>query len=146
MQSQKWQNDLGSFQRQTIQHHSNPTLCPNYRCQRSWSWLILGRPTTPSRTNTKKRCTFHHRVLEGKSCKSSDIWNNRQIWPWRTKWSRAKVNRVFSREHTGHSKHPFPTIQVTTLHMDIMRWSIPKLDWLCSLQLKMEKLYTVRKK
>ena len=25
--SQKWQNDLSSFPRQTIQHHSNPTSC-----------------------------------------------------------------------------------------------------------------------
>ena len=29
MQSQKWQNDLCSFPRQTIQHHGNPSLCPN---------------------------------------------------------------------------------------------------------------------
>ena len=29
MQSQKWQNDLCSFLRQTIQYHSNPSLCPN---------------------------------------------------------------------------------------------------------------------
>ena len=30
VQFQKWQNDLGSFPRQTIQHHSNPSLCPNH--------------------------------------------------------------------------------------------------------------------
>ena len=29
MQSQKWQNDLCSFPRQTIQYHDNPSLCPN---------------------------------------------------------------------------------------------------------------------
>ena len=29
MQSQKWQNDLCSFPRQTIQYHSNPGLHPN---------------------------------------------------------------------------------------------------------------------
>ena len=29
MQSQKRQNDLCSFSRQTIQYHSNPSLCPN---------------------------------------------------------------------------------------------------------------------
>ena len=29
MQSQKQQNDLCSFLRQTIQYHSNPSLCPN---------------------------------------------------------------------------------------------------------------------
>ena len=35
--------------------------------------------------------------------------------------------------------------QETTLHMDITRWSIPRTDWLCSLQPKMEKLCTVSK-
>ena len=29
MQSQKRQNDLCSFPRQTIQYHGNPRLCPN---------------------------------------------------------------------------------------------------------------------
>ena len=29
MQSQKQQHDLCSFPRQTIQYHSNPSLCPN---------------------------------------------------------------------------------------------------------------------
>ena len=29
MQSQKRKNDLCSFPRQTIQYHSNPSLCPN---------------------------------------------------------------------------------------------------------------------
>ena len=33
----KWQNDFCSFPRQTIQYHSNPHLCPNHWCQRSWS-------------------------------------------------------------------------------------------------------------
>ena len=58
---------------------------------------------------------------------------NRQVWPWGKKWTWAKANRALSREHAGHSKHPFPTIQETTLHMDMTRWSISKSDWLCSL-------------
>ena len=29
MKSQKWQKDLCSFPRQTIQYHGNPSLCPN---------------------------------------------------------------------------------------------------------------------
>ena len=29
LQTQKWQNDLSSFARQTIQYHSNPSPCPN---------------------------------------------------------------------------------------------------------------------
>ena len=42
--------------------------------------------------------------------------------------SRAKTNRVLPRKCTGHSKHPPPTTQEMTLHMDITRWSIPKSD------------------
>ena len=56
MQSQKWQNDLGSFSRQTIQHHTNPSLCPNHWCQRRWTFLWS--PTRPFITNTKKWCPF----------------------------------------------------------------------------------------
>ena len=59
--------------------------------------------TRPSRTNTQKRCPFHYRGLECKSRKSGDTWSNRQIWPWRTKWSGAKANRVLPRECIGHS-------------------------------------------
>ena len=102
-------------------------------------------PTRPSRTNTKKRCPCQHRGLECKSRKSRDIWSIRQVWLWNTKWSRAKVNRILSREWTGQSEHPLPTTQEKTLHMDITRWSILKSDWLYSLQPKMEKLYTVNK-
>ena len=36
--------------------------------------------------------------------------------------------RVLPREHTGHSKHPLPTTHETTLHMDIIRRSIPTSD------------------
>ena len=79
------------------------------------------------------------------SRKSRNTWSNRQIWPWSTEWSRTKANRVLPREHTGHSDHPLPTTQEKTLHMDITRWSIPKSDWLYSLQPKLEKLYTVSK-
>ena len=53
VQSQKWQNDLGLFLMQSIQHNSNPSLC-----------------TRPPRTNSKKRCPFHHRGLEYRSRKS----------------------------------------------------------------------------
>ena len=56
-----------------------------------------------------KRCPFHHRGLECKTRKSRDTWSNRQVWPWSTKWSRAKTNRVLPRECTGHSKYAFPT-------------------------------------
>ena len=110
----------------------------------SWSWTVLWRPTRPSRTNTKKRCPFYHRGLECKSRKSRDTWNNTQIWPWSTKWSRAKTNNL-PRQHTDHSKHPLLTTQEKSLHMDITRLSILKSDWLYSLQPKMEKFYIIGK-
>ena len=58
--------------------------------------MVLWRPIRP-RTNTQKRCPFHHRGLECKSRKSKYTWSNRQIWPWSTKWSRAKAE--FCREN-----------------------------------------------
>ena len=53
-----------------------------------------------------------------------NTWSTRQIWPWSTEWGRAKANWVLPRECTGHSKHPLPTTQEKTLHMDNTRWSI----------------------
>ena len=107
--------------------------------------MVLRRPTRPSRINTGKRCPFHYRRLEHKSRKSRNTWSNRQIWPSSTEWRRAKDNRVLSRECTGHSKQSLPTIQEITLHMDILRWSTPKSDWLYSQQPKVEKVYIVSK-
>ena len=134
-----------SFPRQTIQNHSSPSLCPKQWYQRSWSWPVLRRPMTLSRTNTQKRCLFLDRGSEFKRRKSWDTWSKRQVWPRNTKQSRTKANRVLPREHTGHGKHLLPTRQETTLHMDITRWLIPTSDWLCSFQPKMEKLYRVSK-
>ena len=109
------------------------------------SMKVLWRPTRPSRTSTPKRYSFHYRGLECKSRKSRNSWNSRQIWPWSTEWSRANANRALPRERTGHNKHRLPTAQEKTMYVDITRWSTPKSDWLYSLQLKMEKLYTVSK-
>ena len=106
--------------------------------------MVLWRPTTPSRTNTKNGCPFHHRGLECKSRKSRDIWSNRQIWPWSAKWSRAKANRVLPREHTGNSKHLLPTTwdDSTYGHHRIVN---TKIRLIIDFQPNMEKLYTVNK-
>ena len=104
MQSQKQQNDLSLFPRQTIQHHSNPSLCPNHWCQ---SWMVLWRPTRPSRTNTKKDVLF----IIG-------YWNvkvgSQEIPRITGKFglelqneAGQRLTRVLSREHASHSRHPF---------------------------------------
>ena len=53
--------------------------------------MVLWIPTRPSGTNIKKRCPLHHKGLECKSRKSRYTWSNRQVWPWSTKWSRARL-------------------------------------------------------
>ena len=146
MQSQKWQNGICSFPRQTIKYHGNLSLWPNQQRWRSWSWTFLWRPTRPSRTNTQKRCLFHYRGLECKSRKS-------KIPGVTGKFGLGVQNEAgqrlteFCQENALviHSKHPLPTTQEKTLHMDITRWSTSKSDWLYSLQPKMEKLSTVSK-
>ena len=40
----------------------------------------------------------------------------------------GKTDRVLPRKCTGHNKHPLPTTQEKTLHMDITRWSTLKSD------------------
>ena len=51
----------------------------------------------------------------------------------------------FYQENALVMKHPLPTTQEKTLHMDITRWPTPRSDLLYSLQSKVEKLYTVSK-
>ena len=115
---------------------------PTSNAEKAEVEMVLWRLIRPSRTNTPKRCHFHYKGLECKSRKSRDTWSNRQIWPWSTEWSRAKAHRVLPGELTGHSKHPLPTTQEKTPHMDITRWSTLKSDWLYPLHPKMEKFYT----
>ena len=39
-------------------NHSNPSLCPNQECWRSWSWMVLWRLTRSFRTNTQTDVLF----------------------------------------------------------------------------------------
>ena len=59
--------------------------------------------------------SFSYRGLECKS-RSRDSWSKRQVWPWNTKGSWLKANRVLPRERTGRSKHPCQTTQEKTTH------------------------------
>ena len=100
---------------------------------KSLSWTVLWIPTRPSRTNTEKDVLF----IIGD-------WNTK-VWSQETPGVIGKfglgiqneagqrLTEFFPREHTSHSKHPLSTTQEMTLHMAIIRWSIPKSDWLYSL-------------
>ena len=81
MQSQKQQNDLCLFPRQTIQYYSNPSLCPDQEGWRSWSWKGLWRGTRPSKTNTPKIDPFHYRGLDCKGRESRNTWVTGKFGP-----------------------------------------------------------------
>ena len=132
-----------SFPRQTIQYHGNPSLCPNRNTEEAeveWFYEDLQDllELTPKRDVLFIIGDWNAKVgsqeIPGVTGR---LWN--------MEWSRAKTNRVLPRKYTGHSKHPLPTTQEKTLHMDITRWLAPKSHWLYSLQPKKEKLYTVSK-
>ena len=144
MQSQKWQNDLCSTQGKSF----NITVIQVYALTSNTGetedeQFYEGLQDLLELT-TKIDVLFIIGDWNAK-VRSQETPGVQQIWPWNTEWNRAKTNRVLPRKCTGHSKHPLPTTQEKTLHMDITRWSTPKSDCLYSLQPKMEKLYTVNK-
>ena len=144
MQSQKRQNDLCSFPWQTSQWHRNPSLCPNQKCWRSWSWMVPWRPTRPLRTNTPKRCPFHYRGLECKSRKSRNTFSNRQIWPLSTKWSRAKANSFAKRMHGSLQTLSSNKTREDSTHGHHQMVNI-EIRLIIFFAVKMEKFYTVSK-
>ena len=68
--------------------------------------MVLWRPTKPFRLTPKRDILF---IIGDWNAKigSQEIPGVTGIWPWNTKWSRAKAKRVLSRECTGHSKTLF---------------------------------------
>ena len=81
-----------------------------------------------SRTNIKKRCPFHYSRLECKRRNQEKPSLTGKFWPWNTKWSTAKANTLVTAN--------ILFLQETSLHMNIIKWSIPKSDYLYSLQPK----------
>ena len=86
---------------------------------------VLWRPIRPSRTNTKKRCSFHH---------SSSSFHAKVGIQERTgvtgtfdlgvQNEAGQRLTVLPKEHTSHSKHPLLTTQEMTLHMGISRYLV----------------------
>ena len=101
--SQNWQNDLVSFKGKPFNITVIQVYAPTTNAKEAESWTVLWRPTRPSRTNNNKKCPSLRRELKCEMRKSRNTCSNRQVWPWNTKWSRTKANRVLPKEHTGHS-------------------------------------------
>ena len=81
MQSQKWQNDLYSFSRQTIQYHGNPSHAPTSKAEEDEVEQFYEDLQYHLELIPPKRYPFYYRGLECKSRKSRKTWRNRQIWP-----------------------------------------------------------------
>ena len=63
----KWQSDLCLFPRQTIQYHSNRSLCTNYYSEEAEVEWFYDELQDLLRTNTKNISPFDHRGLEYRS-------------------------------------------------------------------------------
>ena len=133
MQSQKRQNDLCSFSSKPLKITVIQVCAPTSNAEETEVEQFYKDLQDLLELTPKTDVLFIIGDWSSDVC-SSDLksrntratWSNRHIWPWSTKRSRSKANRVLPREHTGHSKHPLP--QEKTLHMDITRWSTPKSD------------------
>ena len=83
MQSQKQENDLCSFPRQTIQYHSNPSLCPTSNTEEAEvEWFYEDLQDLLELTPKKDVLFFigHWNAKVG-SQETLGV-SNRQIWPW----------------------------------------------------------------
>ena len=131
------------FNRQTIQYHSNPSLCPNQSEEAEVEQFYEDLQDLLELT-LKKDVVF-----------ITGDWNakvgSQEIPGVTGKFGLGVQNKAgqslteFCQENPLVIAHSLPTTQEKTLHMDITRWSTPKSDWLYSLQPKMEKLYTASK-
>ena len=116
IQSQKWQNDLCSFPRHTIQYHSNPSLCPKKWCWRSWSWMVLCGSEVkhlPPMQETQVRSLGWEDRLE------KEMVTHSSILAWRIPWM-EKPGRVQSMgsQRVGHdwvTKH-------IRVHLGLLSW------------------------
>ena len=129
----KRQNDLYSFPRQTIQYHSNPSLCPTSNAEEAEvEWFYEDLQDLLELTPTKDVLFI---IAD---------WNAKvgsQETPGVTgKFGLGIQNEAgqglieFCQENALAIKKTLQTIQKKTLHMDITRWSILKSDRLYSLQ------------
>ena len=101
------------------------------------------RPIHCSWTNTKKRWPFHQRGLRCK--RSQETPGVKGKFGLEVQNEARQRLTEFCQENAPVIANTLPTTQEMILHMKFTRWSIPKSDWLYSLQLKMEKLHTVNK-
>ena len=128
MQSQKWQNDVCLFPRQTIQYHRNPSLCPTSSAEKAKVERFYEDLPDLLELTPKRDVLFIIGDWNAKVGSQETPGIRGKYGLVRQNKADHRLTRVLPRECTGHSKHPLPTTQEKTLHMDITRWSIPKSE------------------
>ena len=122
-------NDLCSFPRQTIQYHSNASLCPNSNTEEAEVEPFYEDPQDLLELIPKKDILF---IIGDWNAKVGSQETPRVTGKFGLGIQHEAGQRLieFCQEskHIGHSKHTLSTTQEKTLHMDITRWSILKSD------------------
>ena len=109
MQSQKRQNDLCSFPRQTIQYHSNPSLCPSINAgEAEVEWFYEDLQDLLELT-PKKDVLFIIGYRNAKVGSQETPGVTGKFGLGIRNEAGQRLIRVLPREHTSHSKHSLPT-------------------------------------
>ena len=126
--SQKQQNDLCSFPREALQYHNNPSLCPTTNAEGAEVERFYEDQQDLSELTPKKDVLFIIGDWSAKvgSQETPGVTGKFGLGMWNEAGQR--LIGFLPRKCTGHSKHPLPTTQEKTLHVDITRWSTPKSD------------------
>ena len=142
MQSQKWQNDLCSFPRQTIQYHGNPSLCPTSNAEEAEVEWFYEDLQDLLELKPPKDVLF---IIADWNAKVGSQETPGVIGKFGLgMWSEAGQRLIeFCQENALVIANTLFQQHKRRLYM----WTSPdsqyqKSDWLYSLQPKMEKLYT----
>ena len=109
--------------RQTIQYHSNPSLCPANNAEEAEVEQFYEDLQDLLELTPPKDVLFIIGDWNAK-VQSQEIPGITGKFGLREQNEAGQSLTVLPREYTGHGKHPLPTTQGKTVHMDITRWSI----------------------
>ena len=128
MQSQKWQNDLCSFPKQTFNITVIQVYVPTSNTEEAEGERFDEDLQDLVEQTTKKDVLFIIRDWNAKvGSQETPVVTGKFGLGIRNEAGQKLIE--FCQENiTGYSKHPLPTTQEKTLHMDITRWSTLKPD------------------
>ena len=128
MQSQKRQNDLCSSPSKPFNITVIPVYAPTSNAEEAEAERFYEDLQDLLELTPKKDVLFITGEWNAKvgSQETPGVTGKFGLRMWNEEGQR--LIRVLPRKCTGHSKHPLPTTQEKTLHMDITRWSTLKSD------------------